>query len=59
MQKVYLNRDRAGGKSWKFWNPAAKLNGDFQPKWIAHVMWRVHDRVVRKDFEHGSSLGSR
>ena len=50
MQKVYLNRDRAGGKSWKFWNPAAKLNGDFQPKWIAHVMWRVHDRVVLKDF---------
>ena len=20
-----------------------RLNGDFQPKWIAHVMWRVHD----------------
>ena len=29
LQKVYLNRDRAGKKSWKFWNLTAKLNGNF------------------------------
>ena len=43
-------------KSLKFWNLAAKLNGNFQPKWW---MWWMHGWAAHKDFYHGCSLGNR
>ena len=59
LQKVYLNRDRAGKISWKFWNLAAKLNRNFEPKWncTRHVM--DARLAVHKELYHGSFLGIR
>ena len=42
LQKIYLNRDRAGKISWKFWNLAAKLNGNFSRSEIPPDIWWMH-----------------
>ena len=55
LHNVYLNRDGTKTKSWNYWNPAAKLDGNLKPKWncIRYVLGAL------KDFYHSNSLGFR
>ena len=55
LHDVYLNRDGTKTKSWNYWNPSAKLEGNLKPKWncIRYVLGAL------KDFYHSNSLGFR